>query len=168
MSHSFHNKLQDNAESSDTCINKCLGWRNCFAILCKQSIGQPIDRFIGQFVISHNFAHCKTWDELFNMIIEFITHFVDNFDWGRVKGEIEVCIVEGKSYTSSFSRRKLVFVRVTDTSFLLLFTDNTFTTLFQWDWSTIMNLWDGMDYCYWTFCTESIKRVGGNKQQCNS
>ena len=34
---------------------------------------QPIDRFIGQFVISHNFAHCRTWDELFNMIIEFDT-----------------------------------------------------------------------------------------------
>ena len=33
MSHSLQNKLQDNAESSDTCISKCLGQRNCFAIL---------------------------------------------------------------------------------------------------------------------------------------
>ena len=33
MSHSLQNKLQDNAESSDTCISTCLGWRNCFAIL---------------------------------------------------------------------------------------------------------------------------------------
>ena len=33
MSHSFHNKLQDNPETSDTCISKCLGRRNCFAIL---------------------------------------------------------------------------------------------------------------------------------------
>ena len=33
MSHSLQNKLQDNAESSDTCISKCLQWGNCFAIL---------------------------------------------------------------------------------------------------------------------------------------
>ena len=32
-SHSLQNKLQDNAESSDTCISKCLGQGNCFAIL---------------------------------------------------------------------------------------------------------------------------------------
>ena len=25
---------------------------------------------------------------------------------------------------------------------------NTFTTWFQLDSSTVMNLWDGMDYCY--------------------
>ena len=33
MSHSLQNKLQDNAESSDTCISKCLGQGNCFSIL---------------------------------------------------------------------------------------------------------------------------------------
>ena len=32
-SHSLQNKLQDNAESSDTCISKYLQWGNCFAIL---------------------------------------------------------------------------------------------------------------------------------------
>ena len=31
--HSFYNKLQDNAERSDTCISKCLWQGNCFAIL---------------------------------------------------------------------------------------------------------------------------------------
>ena len=33
MSHSLQNKLQDNAENSGTCINKCLHWGNCSAIL---------------------------------------------------------------------------------------------------------------------------------------
>ena len=33
MSLSLQNKLQDNAESSDTCISKCLQWGNCFASL---------------------------------------------------------------------------------------------------------------------------------------
>ena len=33
MSHSLQNKLQDNAESSDTCISKCLQRGNNFAIL---------------------------------------------------------------------------------------------------------------------------------------
>ena len=32
-SHSLQNKLQDNAESNDTCISKSLQWGNCFAIL---------------------------------------------------------------------------------------------------------------------------------------
>ena len=53
-----------------------------FCHLSVNSPGQSVDRFIGQFVISHNFAHWETWDELFNMIIEFDTCFVDNFDWG--------------------------------------------------------------------------------------
>ena len=30
------------------------------------------------------------------MIIEFDTCFVDNFDWGRVKGENKACMVEEK------------------------------------------------------------------------
>ena len=47
-------------------------------------------------------------------------------------------MVEGKSYMSSFSRRKLVFVWATDTSFLPVFTDNTFTNWFQLDSSTTM------------------------------
>ena len=50
----------------------------------------------------------------------------------------ETCMVEGKSYTSSFSQRKLVFVGVTDTSFLPLFTDNTFNNWFQLDSSPAM------------------------------
>ena len=33
ISHSFQNNVQVNAESSDTCISKCLGQGNCFAIL---------------------------------------------------------------------------------------------------------------------------------------
>ena len=33
MSNSLQNKLQDNAESSDTCISKCLQRGNCFVIL---------------------------------------------------------------------------------------------------------------------------------------
>ena len=33
MGQSPQNQLQDSAESSDTCINKCLGQGNCFAIL---------------------------------------------------------------------------------------------------------------------------------------
>ena len=80
---------------------------NCFAILVwiVHLIGQPVDRFIRQFVISHNFAHWKTWDELFNMIIEFDTSLLIIFTGiGLVKGENEAC------YTSSFSGRKLVSV----------------------------------------------------------
>ena len=50
----------------------------------------------------------------------------------------EACMVEWKSYMSSFSWRKLVFVWATDTSFLPLFTDNTFTNWFQLDSSTAM------------------------------
>ena len=50
----------------------------------------------------------------------------------------EACMVERKSYTFLLSQRKLVFVWVTDTSFLLLFKDNTFTNWFQLDSSTTM------------------------------
>ena len=36
------------------------------------------------------------------------------------------------------------------------FTDDTFTAWLQWDQSTVMNLWDGMDYGYWTFHTITL------------
>ena len=45
------------------------------------------------------------------MIIEFDTCFVDNLTGvGLVKRENEACMVEGKSYMSFFSRRKLVSI----------------------------------------------------------
>ena len=42
-----------------------------FCHLSVNSPGQSVDRFIGQCVISYDFSHWKTWDELLNMIIEF-------------------------------------------------------------------------------------------------
>ena len=86
---------------------------------------------IWQFVISHSFAHSRTWDELFNMIIVRYIYY-DHRVWYMHN---EACMVEGKSYTFG---ENLYLCEQQIQVFSPLFTDNTFTNRFQLDSSTAM------------------------------
>ena len=83
-----------------------------------------------QFVISCSFVHCRTWDELCNMIIVWYIYY-DHRVWYMH----EACMVEGKSYTF---RENLYLSEQQIQVFSPLFTDNTFTNWFQLDSSTAM------------------------------
>ena len=87
---------------------------------------------IWQFVIGHRFAHCRTWDKLFDMITVWYIYY-DHRVWYRH----EACMVEGKSYTfgeNLYLCERQIGLQV----FYLLFTDNTITNWFQLDSNTIM------------------------------
>ena len=86
---------------------------------------------IWQFVISCSFAHCRTWDELFNMIIVWYIYY-DHRVWYMHN---EACMVEGKSYTFG---ENLYLCEWQIQVFSPLFTDNTFTNWFQLDSNTAM------------------------------
>ena len=95
---------------------------------------------------------------------------------GLVKGE-NTCMVEGKSYTSSFSKRKLVSVpqeSSSQTMHLLLgfneIEEQYHYGFMGWDGLWLLNISHNniskiADYAFFKF--KSVKRVG-YKQQCNS
>ena len=106
---------------------------------------------------------CSTWSSSLIPALLIILTGV-----GIVKGQNEACMLEGKSYTSSFSRRKHVSVPQESSSQTtqLLLGFNDIEELYHYEFMG----WDGLwllKIANYAFKFESIKRFG-YKQQCNS